>query len=45
MSEMCCTQLAENTGHKKSSFWHHRTTLSGCIFAVKARIDNRKKTC
>jgi len=23
---------------------HHRTTLSGYIFATKARIDNRKKT-
>jgi len=22
---------------------YHRTTLSGCIFATKARIDNRKK--
>jgi len=33
----------ENTGRKKSSFWHHRTTLSGCIFAAEACIDNRKK--
>ena len=40
---MCCTQLAENTGRKKSLFRHHRTTLSGCIFATKACIDNRKK--
>jgi len=24
---------------------HHRTILSGYIFATKARIDNRKKTC
>ena len=39
---MCCTRLAENTGHKKSSFWHHRTTLLGCIFASEACIDNRK---
>jgi len=31
MSEMCCTRLAENTGRKKSPFWHHRTTLLGCI--------------
>jgi len=45
MSEMCGTRLAANTGRKKSSFWHHRTTLSGCIFATKARIHNRKKTC
>ena len=28
---------------KKSPFWHHRTTLSCCIFAVKACIDNRRK--
>jgi len=27
---------------KKSPFAHHRTTLSGYIFATKARIDNRK---
>jgi len=43
MSEMCCTRLAENTGRKKSPFGHHRTTLSGCIFAAEACIDNRKK--
>jgi len=43
MSEMCCTRLAANTGRKKSPFLHHRTTLSGCIFAAKACIDNRKK--
>jgi len=24
---------------------HHRTTLSGYIFATKACIDSRKKTC
>jgi len=41
MAEMCCTRLAEYTGRKKSPFWHHRTTLSGCIFAAEARIDNR----
>jgi len=29
----------------KSPSEHHRTTLSGYIFATKARIDNRKKTC
>ena len=28
---------------KKSPSEHHRTTLSGYIFATKARIDNRKK--
>ena len=43
ISEMCCTRLAENTGYKKSAFWHHRTTLSGCVFAAEACIDNRKK--
>ena len=43
MSEMCGTRLAANTGRKKAPFWRHRTTLSGCIFATKARIDNWKK--
>jgi len=42
-SEMRCTWLAANTGRKKSPFWHHRTTLSGHIFATNACIDNRKK--
>jgi len=28
---------------KNSPSGHHRTTLSGHIFAIKARIDNRKK--
>ena len=28
---------------QKSPAGHHRTTLSGYIFATKARIDNRKK--
>jgi len=40
-------RLAENTGRKKiaksSPSGHHRTTLSGYIFATKARIDNQKK--
>jgi len=30
---------------KKSPSAHHRTTLSGYIFATKARIDNWKKMC
>ena len=30
---------------KKSPSGHHPTTLSGYIFATKACIDNRKKTC
>jgi len=42
-------RLAGNAGPKKTAknatFWHHRTTLSGYIFATKAHIDNRKKTC
>jgi len=45
-SEMCCTRLAANTGPKsrqKSPSGHHRTTLSGYIFATKACIDHRKK--
>jgi len=44
---MCCAQLAENTGCKKSRqkspSGHHHTTLSGYIFATKACIDNWKK--
>jgi len=28
---------------KKSPYGHHRTNLSGYIFATKARIDNQKK--
>jgi len=40
---MCCTWLAGNTGCKKSPSAHHRTTLSGYIFATKVCIDNRKK--
>jgi len=30
---------------KNSRSVHHRTNLSGYIFATNARIDNRKKTC
>jgi len=40
-------RIAENTGHKNSPKNHHLGTiaqfLSGNIFAIKARIDNRKK--
>jgi len=46
MSEICCTRFAENAGHKnvaKNRHGHHRTILSGYIFATKARINNRKK--
>jgi len=42
MSEMCSTRFAENKGRKKRHLRHHRT-LSGYIFATKARIDNRGK--
>jgi len=46
-SETCCTWLPENTGckksPKKSPSRHHRTSLSGYIFATKAYVDNRKK--
>jgi len=31
------------TARKKTQFWHHRTTFSGCIFTAEACIDNRKK--
>ena len=43
---MCCTRLAEKHRtqklRKKSPSAHHRTNLSGYIFATKACIDNRK---
>jgi len=45
--ETCCTRLAENTARtkiaKNSPSAHHRTTLSGYIFAAKAFIDTWKK--
>jgi len=43
---MCCTRLTEIQDAKmtqKSPSAHHRTTLSGYIFATKACMDNRKK--
>jgi len=40
---MRCMQLAANTGRKKSPSGHHRTTLSGHIFATEACIDIQKK--
>jgi len=36
-------RLTENAGRKKSPSAHHRPTLSDCIFATKAFIENRKK--
>jgi len=44
-SETCCMQLSGNAGPKKSpkiTSGHHRTTLSGYIYAIEAHIDNRK---
>ena len=40
---MCSLLLTGNGKPKKSPSEHHCTTLSGHIFAIKARIDNRKK--
>jgi len=41
---MCCTRLAGSAGPKnRQKNWpsgHHRTNLSGYIFATKACIDN-----
>jgi len=46
-SETCYTRLIENSKRKKlaekSPSAHHRTTLSGYVFAIKAHIDNQKK--
>jgi len=46
---MCCTQIAGNAGPKKiAKNWHLGTIAKNVglyIFATKARIDNRKKTC
>jgi len=38
-------KMQDSKMSQKSPFGHHRTTLSGYIFATKARIDNREKTC
>ena len=35
--------LKTQKSRKRSPSGHHRTTLSGYIFAIKARMDNRKK--
>ena len=40
---MWCAWLTGNAGPKKSPSGHHRTTLSGYIFATKACIDNQIK--
>ena len=48
-SEMFCTRLAGNTGHKKSPFWHHRTTLSvyisGTTIEKNLLYSNTFSTC
>ena len=36
-------QIQDAKRRQKSPSMHHRTTLSGYIFATKARVDNRKK--
>jgi len=40
----CSIKIQEAKNRQKSPSGHHRTTLSGYIFAIKARIDNRKNT-
>jgi len=41
MSEMCCTHLAENTGHKNYAKNRHQCTIAQ--ICCKACIDNRNK--
>jgi len=41
-SEMYCTRLAGNAGHKKIAVWAPSHNFMGYILATKARIDNRK---
>jgi len=46
-TETFCTRLAENIGRKNSpkiTIWAPSHILSGYIFAIKACIDNRKKS-
>jgi len=38
-------QIRDAKSHQKSPSGHHRTTTTGYVFAIRARIDNRKKTC
>jgi len=40
---VACCKCRTQKSRQKSPSRHHRTTLSGYIFATKARIDNRKK--
>jgi len=41
---MRLAEIQDAKSRQKSPSGHHRTTLSGYIFANEARIDNRK-TC
>jgi len=36
-------KIQDSKNLQNSQSEHHRTTLSGSVFATKARIDNRKK--
>ena len=38
-------EMQDAKNRQKPPSGHHRTTLSVSIFATKAHIDNRKKTC
>ena len=40
-----CSARGSLQSPQKSPSGHHRTTLSGYIFATTAHIDNRKNTC
>ena len=44
-SEVSCMRLAGSARPRNSPSGHHRTTLSGYIFATTACIDNWKETC
>jgi len=37
-------EMQDAKTRQNATFGHHRTTLSGCIFATKAHIDSRKKS-
>jgi len=46
MSEMCCSlQIKGAKKSPKIAIWAPSHNFVDCIFATKARIDNRKKTC
>ena len=39
----CAVRCSLKYRTQKLPFWHHRTNLSGRVFAAEAYIDNRKK--